>query len=153
MAIESISSQSTGTNTTTTNRTTLDKDAFLKLFMEQLKNQDPMEPMDNSEFTTQMAQFSTVEQLTNISDSAESMLQFQNNLAYSIDSLNLSATNHNSLVNYSGLIGKQGYWLDDNGVEQSGQIESIIAKNQDIYAYIDGQEILASKLQKLEVGI
>lgn len=153
MAIESISSKQSTTSSSSMDRATLDKDAFLKLFMEQLKHQDPMEPMDNSEFTTQMAQFSTVEQLTNISQSAGLLLQFQNDLAYSIDSLSYAVYNQNSLVNYSGLIGKQGYWIDENGVEQSGQIESIIAKNQDIYAYIGGQEILASRLQKLEVGI
>lgn len=153
MAIESISNTQTTNTNTTVDRSTLDKDAFLKLYMEQLKYQDPLDPMDNSEFTSQMAELSTVEQLTSISKSAQSMLEYQNYIAYSIDSLNLAATNHNSLVNYSGLIGKQGYWIDENGVEQSGRIESIISKNQDIYANVGGQEILASKLQKLEVGI
>ena len=38
----------------------LGQDDFLELMMEQLKNQDPMEPMDNGEFLGQMAQFSTV---------------------------------------------------------------------------------------------
>lgn len=153
MAIESVTSTQSTTSSTSVDRATLDKDAFLKLYMEQLKHQDPMDPVDSSEFTSQMAEFSTVEQLTNISKSAESMLQFQNNLAYGIESLNLAATNHNSLANYSDLIGKQGYWVDENGIEQSGQIESIISKNQGIYANIGGQEILVNKLQKLEVGI
>ncbi len=38
----------------------LGQDDFLELMMQQLKNQDPMEPMDNGEFLGQMAQFSTV---------------------------------------------------------------------------------------------
>ncbi len=42
---------------------TMDKDDFLKLYLEQLKNQDPMDPMDTNEMSAQMAQFSTVEQL------------------------------------------------------------------------------------------
>ncbi len=44
----------------------LDKDAFFKLMLEQLKNQDPMSPMDNSAMISQMSQFSTMEQLGNM---------------------------------------------------------------------------------------
>ena len=42
----------------------LGQDEFLELMMVQLKNQDPMEPMDNGEFLGQMAQFSTVSGLS-----------------------------------------------------------------------------------------
>lgn len=44
----------------------LDKDAFLRLFIEQLKNQDPMSPQDSNAFMAQMAQFSMLEQLANL---------------------------------------------------------------------------------------
>jgi flagellar basal-body rod modification protein FlgD len=43
----------------------LDKDAFLNLLVTQLKNQNPLEPMDNTEFIAQMAQFSSLEQAQN----------------------------------------------------------------------------------------
>ena len=43
----------------------LDKDAFLNLLVTQLKNQNPLEPMDNSQFIAQMAQFSSLEQAQN----------------------------------------------------------------------------------------
>ncbi len=41
---------------------TLDKTAFLKLLIEQLKNQDPLKPQDDSAFVAQLAQFSSLEQ-------------------------------------------------------------------------------------------
>jgi flagellar basal-body rod modification protein FlgD len=46
----------------------LGKDAFLKLLVEQIKNQDPLEPKDNSEFVAQLAQFSSLEQTMGIND-------------------------------------------------------------------------------------
>ncbi len=49
--------------------TILGKDDFLKLLVTQLRNQDPMNPMQSQEFAAQLAQFSSVEQLNNISNS------------------------------------------------------------------------------------
>lgn len=46
----------------------LDKDAFLKLFLAQLKNQDPTNTMDSHELAAQLAQFSTLEKLGSIDD-------------------------------------------------------------------------------------
>jgi len=46
----------------------LGKDAFLRLLVEQIKNQDPLEPTDNSEFVAQLAQFSNLEQTMGIND-------------------------------------------------------------------------------------
>lgn len=41
----------------------LDQDAFLMLMMEQMKNQDPMNPMDNSQMLTQQAQFTQISEM------------------------------------------------------------------------------------------
>lgn len=44
----------------------LDKDAFFKLMLTQMKNQDPMNPLKNHEMAAQLAQFSTLEQMNNM---------------------------------------------------------------------------------------
>jgi len=44
----------------------MDKDAFFKLMLTQLKNQDPSNPLKNHEMAAQLAQFSTLEQMTNM---------------------------------------------------------------------------------------
>lgn len=51
------------------------QDAFLTLLVEQLKNQDPTNPMDNSQFITQLAQFSQLEKLSSISTQVSAISQ------------------------------------------------------------------------------
>lgn len=54
-----------------TDSSTLDKDAFLQLLVAQMKYQDPLEPTSNTEFVSQYAQFSALEQMQNMSATLE----------------------------------------------------------------------------------
>ena len=54
----------------------LDKDAFLQLLVTQMQYQDPLDPQDNSEYVAQLAQFSALEQMTNMSTSFAKMASF-----------------------------------------------------------------------------
>ncbi|WP_310620250.1 flagellar hook assembly protein FlgD [Flexibacterium corallicola] len=82
MAVTAVTNdtQSTPTQNTTTSSSAqgseyLDYDAFLMLFMESLKNQDPTEPMDTAEYMGQLAQFSNVEQTMKMNTNLTTMLQ------------------------------------------------------------------------------
>ncbi len=58
----------TNTQQPTPGKTQLGKDDFLHLMIEQMKNQDPLNPMDGTKFTAQLAQFSSLEQISNMND-------------------------------------------------------------------------------------
>jgi len=55
-------------------KSVLGKDDFLKLLMTQMKNQDPLSPTDNTAFVSQLAQFSSVEQMTSMNDTMGQLL-------------------------------------------------------------------------------
>ena len=53
----------------------LDRQAFLKLLVTELRNQDPLEPMKDREFIAQLAQFSTLEQMTSLNNRFDKFLK------------------------------------------------------------------------------
>jgi len=53
----------------------LGKDDFLRILVTQLQNQDPTAPLEDKEFVAQMAQFSTLEQMTNMSKGFQKLMQ------------------------------------------------------------------------------
>jgi flagellar basal-body rod modification protein FlgD len=63
----------TTTTGTSSTASMVSKDAFLKILMSQLKYQDPMDPMKADQFMTQLAQLTSVEQLTNIAGSLDTI--------------------------------------------------------------------------------
>ena len=62
----------------------LGSDAFLKLLVVQLQNQDPTSPQSNTEFIAQLATFSSLEQLTSINKAVSAMAQFLGDVNTSI---------------------------------------------------------------------
>ena len=76
MAVDKVNSTLTSEQMSAASRTVsneLGKDAFLKLLIAELANQDPLNPMDDREFIAQMAQFSTLEQMTNMTKTLEGL--------------------------------------------------------------------------------
>jgi flagellar basal-body rod modification protein FlgD len=73
----------TTTTTTASAKNVLGKDDFLKMMIAQLKNQDPMNPMDGTAFTAQLAQFSSLEQLQNVNTQLTSFTKQQQALGNS----------------------------------------------------------------------
>jgi flagellar basal-body rod modification protein FlgD len=93
------------------------KDDFLKLMLTQMRNQDPMNPMESSEFAAQLAQFTSVEQLMNLNEAMKVSLDANYMLSQSINNT-LAAT----------LIGKEAK-LDTTEFRYTGQDEQTLGYN------------------------
>jgi flagellar basal-body rod modification protein FlgD len=86
---------------------TLGKDDFLKLFVTQLQHQDPMNPMQDSDFMGQMASFSSLEQITN--------------LAAANQQIAASLTSTSAV----GLIGRTVTYTDESDQIHTGVVEKV----------------------------
>ncbi|MAG35622.1 MAG: hypothetical protein CL878_05175 [Dehalococcoidia bacterium] len=97
----------------TTAANELGQDAFLKLLIAQLRNQDPLRPMEDREFIAQLAQFNTLEQMQGMNQSLREMLTIQ------------------SLSEASGLIGRDviSRLLDDAGGFVEGTVTAVAVVN------------------------
>lgn len=81
MSMTGIDGTTTGSISSLTSATgaksALGKEDFLKLLVSQLQNQDPLNPSDPTQFTAQLAQFSSLEQLSNMSKTLEQLVSAQ----------------------------------------------------------------------------
>ncbi len=71
--IQNVSTSSNQSSSDSSSEVALGKDDFLELLVTQLENQDPLNPTDPQEFSSQLAQFSSLEQLYNINDNLEGL--------------------------------------------------------------------------------
>ncbi|HEX2875751.1 MAG TPA: flagellar hook capping FlgD N-terminal domain-containing protein, partial [Polyangiaceae bacterium] len=80
------------------------RDAFLKLLVAQLKNQDPLKPQDNSAFVAELAQFSSLEQSMGVNDKLNQMMLQNQGMANSnvVNMVGQIATVKGSLVTTDG---------------------------------------------------
>lgn len=69
--VETNASSISDSTKKTSSSSSLDKEAFLQLLVAQMQYQDPLEPMDNTEYVSQLATFSELEAMNNLNDSMD----------------------------------------------------------------------------------
>ncbi len=118
----------------------LDKEAFLKLLLTELKYQDPIEPVKDKEFISQMANFSALEQMTNLNSSF-------NKLASSINSDLFPAL---MMQQSSTMVGREIAFTDPStGAYSNGIISSVVFREGTPYYIIGDKEISAGNIRSL----
>lgn len=131
-----------------TGNSTLGKDAFLQLLITQLQNQDPTNPMNDREFIAQMAQFSSLEQMQNMTKAIEVLVDSQQ---------------QTQLMSYTTFIGKEVKWhelteeKDSKGdpVVKEGQgtiVELKFVDGQPQFVLDDGKTIKAGHISSIIGG-
>jgi len=104
-------------------RDELGKDSFLNLLTTQLKNQNPLKPMDNTKFISQMAQFSSLEQMNNMNSSLSQFIKSQ------------------SVSQGASLIGKTVETVnEDTGKTVKGTVKEVGFEDDKIFAYLENDK-------------
>lgn len=126
----------------------LGKDAFLQMLVTQLRNQDPTNPLDSSQFAAQLAQFNTLEQLINLNDQFETMT-LQNELIGTGLNNTLAASLTGKVVRVqSDLIGVDGGTAPAVNFNLSGSASNVEIQILDQ----NGRVIKTEKLTNLNSG-
>lgn len=123
-------------NSTVKDKSTLDKDAFLGLLVAQMKYQDPLEPTSNTEFVAQYAQFSSLEQMQNMSATLE--LSRASTLVGQIVSVNTK----NSSGQTTQIQGKVDYIIYENNKAYVSIGDALYSLN-DVYGVADQEYLKA----------
>ena len=81
MSIYPVDASNSNTSGVTSSKdSALGKNDFLNLLVAQLQNQDPLSPMDSTAFTSQLAEFSSLEQLSNVNQNLEYLQMYQSSI-------------------------------------------------------------------------
>lgn len=128
----SVSTQTTGANKQAVQQNALGQDAFMKILVTQMKHQNPLEPMKDTEFIGQMAQFSSLEQLTSLNQMMNQFIDLQGK---------------QSLTEHAHLIGKTVHWEQEmNGQLQTGEgiVKALAIKNGELVVELENDNIKVS---------
>lgn len=112
------------------NRTELGKDAFLKLLLTELRYQDAFKPVDDKEMIAQMAQFSTLEQMQNLSLAMEGLAKMQH------------------ATQAAALIGKKVTATVGDEVI-TGTVSGVKFKDGVAYLVVEGKEVLVTDVTEI----
>jgi flagellar basal-body rod modification protein FlgD len=129
--INSLSS-SNGNAVMGTRAATMGDNPFLTLLTTQLRNQTPLEPVDNESFMNQMASFTTMQEQRDLNGNLLKLLDFQGVLA-----------RVQGLSQGSALLGKEVSYAGEGGVEANGRVESVfVAETGEVRLKLDGDRTI-----------
>ena len=117
-----------GTAVLANRRASYGDNPFLQLLTEQLRNQTPLEPVDNESFMNQMASYTTMQEQRELNTNMLALLDYQGLLA-----------RVQGLSQGSALLGKEVTFTGDDGAEQRGNVESVfVAESGEVKLKLDG---------------
>lgn len=131
MAVASISGGSTQPTQSSSgsSQVMLNQQQFLQLLTAQLQNQDPLNPLSSQDFTTQLAQLSSVSGLQQLNSSIQQLLQLQ------------------QLSQGAALMGKTvTYYSAGASSSGKGVVQGVSLQNGQLQVQVGGQQVLLSQI-------
>ncbi len=115
------------------------KEDFLMLLVAQLKNQDPLSPDDPTEFTAQLAQFSSLEQLTSLNDSMDNLVTSNANSDRfsTLNTIGKSVAYNSGSFMFQGDPVEIGYQLDG----QASEVNMLLQQNGVTLTTMKGEDL------------
>lgn len=111
---------------------TVGQNEFLQLLVAQLQNQDPLEPVEDTEFISQLATFSQLESLQQLNASFSQILQLQ------------------ELSEGANLIGKEVSYVPEGSSESlSGTVSKVLSENGKIFLEIDSELVSLNQITEI----
>lgn len=132
----------TGSTTSSTSAQEME-DRFMTLFLAQLQNQDPLNPMDNAEMTTQLAQMNMVSGIESLNATMQTLLGSYD------ESLSLQAAN---LIGKNVLVPGQNIVLTEDGAVGGVQLDGPADKVEIVISTADGVEVTRQSLGQQDAG-
>ena len=129
---------STANNIYSSDTQTLGKDDFLKLLVTQLQNQDPLNPTDSTEFVSQLAQFSSLEQLSNVNENLKVVQLFDQSI------------NNAQAVNFVGKTIKASGSMFELGSGETHEIQYQLGEDADA-VYVSIYNSFGEAIKKIEM--
>ena len=138
MQVNATSSIPSSTGENKTNQYQLEtdgfgQDAFMKLLLAQLQNQDPLKPMEDKEFIAQLAQFNSLNQLTQMNETLGELMTAQ------------------TLSQGSALIGKTVTGVSDSGGLISGLVSGLNIVGDKVTLDVNGQSVPLDTIHSVEL--
>jgi flagellar basal-body rod modification protein FlgD len=139
MAIDTVSAAATAASSYATNGTprtakkTLGQEDFFELLATQLANQDPLSPMENTEYIAQMASFNTLESMNSLASSFSAFSAQQ------------------GFMTVQSVLGRQ-VTVQDGDNEVSGLATAVHVSNGKTQITIDGTDYPAANILRVEVA-
>lgn len=131
----------------------LGKNEFLKLLVTELQNQDPINPMNDREFISQMAQFSSLEQMENLNKTMENglqaMVETQSDCGLILTELFAQVMGYNNFNTGMNLLGKEvSYSVEDE--ERTGVVQAVKQKDGAFIAVVGEDEVPISEIKEIK---
>ena len=121
-------------STSTTTAASPDKDMFLQLLVAQMRNQDPMNPADSSEFLAQTAQFTALEKMQQVADQTNELVALQ--VAFGA----------------SSMVGRTVSYAGPDGELVSGVVNSVRFEVTGPVLQVNGEDVLFATIQSVGDG-